>query len=307
MSTQYRYSMYAAQFVHAGGDLDLTQIESDSISAEAMKRIVRPGGSLDPGAIILSHADPMRRFATAALDTLLGDVSLTTGLACSSGGTMWLQRRAEQAAFASGSNHHSITSSLGFLQVDEIRARQDDENGAVATCLYTPIWDASTLPFVINSGASLATAPAPAFDSQFFLGGVYVNTTAFEGVQDLSIRPGIVFKTKRADGDIYPRKGSIIARNPEIRIVCDKIDNLSGVLDNLFVDTPSNTVNCYFSKGVAGGSRVAAATTSHIKISAAAGEWSPDDISVDDTDDATTTIVMRPTGTIALSTASAIP
>ena len=307
--SQERFGIYAGRFVHAGGSLDITQMEGDGASPEATKRRVRPGGSVDPAAIILSHAETMRRFRTSDLATLLATVSLTTGLACTGGSALWMQQRAEQGVFAAGSNHHSLTSALGFLYVEEISAAQDDENGASANCVYTALYDGSTLPFVVNSGVSLASAPTPAYVSQFFLGGVYVGAAAFEGVQNVSIRPGVNFSTKRADGDVYPRKGSIVARDPEFRITCDKISNLSGVLDNIYSNAPGSPLNCYFARGLPGSSagRVARATTQHILIAASTGEWSPDNVDVEDTNDYSTTIIMRATGTLSLSTASALP
>jgi hypothetical protein len=69
----------------------------------------------------------------------------------------------------------------------------------------------------------------------------------------------------------------------------------------------SGVLAVYFWKGSDAGSRVAAATASHCKISGATGVWSDDSIKASNNDDGTVDISVMPTGTLTVSVASAIP
>ena len=113
-----------------------------------------------------------------------------------------------------------------------------------------------------------------------------------------------------ADGGVFPATGlsSITSRNPQIDLTFLNTAILPSTLANMVAAAFATTLAVYFRKGAEGGEgRVANATAEHIKISAAAGTWGPEDVSVSDENDVTTTITVMPTGTLSLSAASAIP
>jgi hypothetical protein len=81
----------------------------------------------------------------------------------------------------------------------------------------------------------------------------------------------------------------------------------AATVGNMFNASASGTIACYFAKGVSGGSRVANATTSHCKVSAAASVVNPESMSVSNNEDGSVTLTFQVTGTIAAVTNSALP
>lgn len=64
-----------------------------------------------------------------------------------------------------------------------------------------------------------------------------------------------------------------------------------------------NALKLYLQRGTtATDGRIASATTSHTKVTAAAGSWGQDDMSVSGEDDGTTNITVRPTTALAHAT-----
>ncbi len=305
MASDKRFGIYTASFVHAGGTLSLTQLKRQSVNTNPTKKKVIPGGAIDPAAVLLSHADGRMSFSTSDLATLLGDVSLTTGLEITGAATMRFQERTQSGTFESGATHESFTASKGFLVVDSISASADDAEGAVVECSFVPLWDGTNALFVHNTGVDFSGVSAPAFASAFSLGPVYHNGSQIERVTRVTIRPGIEFNVKRTDGSPYASAGAIVRREPVFEFTCLKLD-VSGSL-NPFTRALSGTLACYFWKMSNNSDRVAVATTEHVKISCAAGNIEDDSVEVADEDDATITYRVHPTGTLSLSTASAIP
>ncbi len=305
MASAKRFSVYPASFVHAGGTLNLSQLSSFSVSPGGQKKAFTPGGSVNPAAHLLSHATPEVSLQTTDLTTLLAVLSLTTGLNCTSGATFRLQERSSGATFEAGATHETFTSTAGFLNVESISASIDDENGASLDLKYTPLWGGSTRPLVHNTGVDFNTAPTPAFNSQFFLGPVYLNGAQLEGITRVAFRPGISFMVKRTDGDPYARLGAVVKVEPVFEFTTLKAD-VGGVL-NVFGRALGGVFAIYLQAGVNNSDRVAAASSAHIKISVATGDAQHDTVQASGEDDATATFSVRGTGSVTLATGSAIP
>lgn len=304
---QDRYSGFPASFVHAGGTLNLTQLIGGSVRTGKQRSEIIAGGDVDRKAVGLSHADPQQPLTTQDLSTLLGTVSLTTGLSCTSGSTFRLQKRLNGGTFATGGSHMTVTSGKGFLAIESIQAQQDDVQGAVAELLYYPLWEGvlGTPPLVPTTGVNFAAAPAPAYVSHYYLGPVYVGSTQLEGVRGVTINSGLGYVYKRADGDPWARLGSIYTRRPTISINFEKISNITSAA--LFSAAIADDVHCYFALGVHGGTRTSFASAVHLKVSATVGEWGTEDIQWREEEDASTTIMITPTDALSVSTASTIP
>lgn len=304
MASAKRFGLYPCSFVHGGGTLNLQQMMGFGIEVGAQKKEFVPAGAVDPAAHLISHADPEASFQTADLATLLGTASLTAGLNCTSGATFRLQERTAQGTFETGSTHETITSTAGFLYLDSLDASIDDENGAMASCRYCPLWDASTRPFVHNTGVDFSGAPSPAFTSQFFLGPLYLNGSELEGVQRVSIKTGLVYSKKRTAGDPYARLGAIVLRKAIVQFTGLKIDIGGGV--SMFGRALGGTFAVYLRKGVNNDTRVADASGAHIKISFATGDAQTDSVSAQENEDGTITSTVRAQTTLSLSLTSAI-
>jgi len=305
-----RYGIYSASFTHAGGTLDLQQVRDQSLNAGSRHHLLRPGGSLNPGAQILAQADPIKRFRTADLLTVLGVSNiLTNGLACSGGSTMRFQLRTPGGAFANTSSSTEV-STKGFLHVASIEADIDSETGAEAELEYFALSTDGTNPITSANGVDFTSAPAPAYMSQYYVGGCYLGSSQIEGLRRILVIPGIQFTARRCDGGVFPRYGasSITARSPMIELTFLNAGLPYALSGSFFTNALASTLKVYLQRATAAADgRVAVGTTSHARFDAAAGNFTFDSISVSDEDDALVTVRILITGTLAVTLAVAIP
>lgn len=303
-----RYSGYTDSFVYAGPTtLNLKQISGHTITAGRQLTEVLAAGSVDRVAIIESHADPSVRLTSADLTAIFGVISPTVGLSCTGGATFRLQSRLDGGVYDTASTHVTITSGNGFLCPDSISASQDDVKGAQCELMYSPLWGGSlsTPPLVYTGSVAAFSSIDPAFNSQFYLGPVVLNSTQLEGLRSSTVRFGIEYRPKRADGDPYARIGAIYVRRPEIILNFEKASNLATT--GIFSNALSASLKVYFWKGSAGGVRTATATTAHCLVTAAAGSWGMDDLSFQEEEDQSLTVRVVPTTALTISVASALP
>lgn len=305
MASAERFSLFPCAFVHAGGTLNLTQMDGFDVKGNSRKNAIIPGGAVDRAHIGIASAAPSATFNTRDLTTLFTDVSGSAGLAISGAATFRLQERSNSSTFETGATHETFTAASGFLYPTSISASQDGEDGASCSCEFVPHWDGSTNPFVHNTGVNFDAVNAPAFVSRFFLGPVYSNTTQIAGVVSINVDFGITYDARPFNGAPYASLGAIIKREPTLSITVAKIDTLSAL--TMFGNAVDTSFSIYLQKGVASGTRVAGATSTHCKISCTAGDMTNDSVSVTGNDDGTATLTVMPTTVVAVSVASAIP
>lgn len=308
MATAERFALYPASFIHgAAQTLDLVQMHN--FDAQAAANIARRfvSGAVDPKANIMVNADPRVAFATRDLATYFGVVSPTVGLALTgAGATFRLQERSTlDGVWETGSTHETFTCSDGIIIPRRISASQDDQDGAAVESDLVVLYDGSTQPIVHNTGVDFSGAPTPAFTSEFWLGPVYHNSNELSGVVSVSVDFGIQFAPRRVSGQYFPTKGAIVQRAPMLSFTILKVDAVQSL--DKFINAVTSSFAIYLWKGVNAGSRVAVASTVHCKISASAGAFTHQNITANENDDGTVTIQVMPTGTIAVSVASAIP
>lgn len=306
MASAERFCLFPCSAVHSGGTLNLAQMQDFSVQTNGTRDRFYVPGAVDPKAHILAFADQQITFGTQDLATYFGTVSPTVGLALTGAGTFRLQERSDLAGvFETGSTHETYTVTNGLIIPTRLSASQDDQTGAVLQSTLFPLYDGSTNPVVHNTGVDFSGAPTPAFTSEFFLGPVYHNSSQIGGITQVSIDFGIQFAPRRVSGQVFATKGAITRRSPVFTFTTLKSDVDAAV--NLFNRALTNSFAIYLQKGADAGSRISAATASNCKISCTAGVFSTDSIQVSSNDDATTNISVMPTGTIAVSVASAIP
>lgn len=305
MATAKRFSIYTGSFIHAGGTLDIKQIESMAIETNVTRTEVIPGGLVDRAAVLTASATPRARIGTRDLTGTLNTVSISAGLAMTNTSTLRMQERSSGSTFETGATQETWTATGGFLYVDSISASQDDAQGALCNLIFVPLWDGTNDPWVHNTGINFSGVTAPAFNSQFFLGPVYHNSTEIDGITNVTVNAGVNYDPKAFNGDPFARIGAIVTRQPTITFTTAKVDAVSAL--DMFGRAVTSSLVVYFRKAVDSGTRVADATGSHISVTCSSGDWAHDDVSVSGNDDGTVNITVTPKGTIATSVTATIP
>lgn len=307
MASGERFSLFPASFVHAGGTLNLPQMEGFDARPNSTIKRVYAAGAVDPKAHLLAIADPSIPFRTRDLTTLFTTVSPLTGLTgTGAGATFRLQERDDgQSIFLGGATHETFTVAKSFLTIDSISAAQDDREGAVVECTCHALYDGTNLPIVHNTAVDFTTAPAPAFTSEFFMGPVYHNAVQIPGILRHSVEFATTFTPFRTDGNVFPAKGVIVRRSPMFKITLQKMDEVAAI--SKFIRALAGTFAVYFWKAVDNGVRVAVGTGQHLKVSGAAGAWHDESLTATENEDGTVTLNVMPTGSLSYSIVSAIP
>ncbi len=326
-----RYSIYPCRF----GDMLFRDINDFGVRSGSNKSVVTPGGNLDPSAIVNCCADPILTFSTRDFTAAFGGspavgirlgypVNVNSGTAAT---LIQLQERVDGAAFwGGGTGTHIVgTNNKGFLYVSEISAQQDDTMGAKISLEYALM---STDGMIDPIGWSIVSAltSTPLSDGIWFLGPARMGThgsatSAIQGVVSVSVRPGLAYRSPRADGAIFPQNGSLYSIVPEIRLrVLDpgalgSAGNAYPWLGSNNNDYPpaaspwgddfkrntSNNFLFYFQAGIHGGGRYASTSTVHFMVQASTGDDTTESISVSQVDDAMSEIVIRATGGISMT------
>ena len=305
-----RYSIYSASFAHAGGTLDLRQLTDQGARSNSRVSKVRPGGSLDVGANILSTANPSFTFGTTDLLSIASLVHPATGLYCSGGHTARYQQRLAGGAFATGSSHMTQVTPHGYLAVDSITADIESENGAAAALSYMALSSDGSNPISQTVAADFTSAPTPLFASQYYLGGVWYNSIQLLGLIRSRVVPGLRFGARRSDGGVFPRAScsSLLSRTPVIECSFFNLALAEQAVSSFFLGPMAGALDVYLQRGTeAVDGRVAAATASHIRYRASTGSLGFDDITVRAEEDGTATMSVMPTSPLDVAVGVAMP
>lgn len=302
MALAARFGVLPLTFTDGSTTVVVDQIISTRITPGSRKHIVTPGGALDRGAVADGKSEPILGFSTHDLKTLLDDVSPTVGFDASSGGHLNHQKRLEGGAYSSGSDHEKYTFTDAFVYLNSIAASDGDRESGV-------VLDGTIMPFSSDGQASplalaaAAVANAAAFNQTYLFGPIYYNSAAVDGVTGVRIDFGITVRSFWGNGARYPKSCAIIAREPRVSFQVVDLAWFRGQVASLFGGAPGNAFNVYFQN-----KNVAYGTASHVKITIGTGyDWTPEEISVSGNEDANVTINLLPTGTLSVSTGSAIP
>lgn len=318
MSFFDRSSLYPARF----GDLLLRQIFDVGMSTENTKTRKIVSGNVDPSTVITAFADPMVSLRTADFDGVFGGiapniVSITDGYAVSTAAgqattIIQYQTREDGAVFKAAGlpNHIVLTNQKGFLLPRDIVAEQDSVEGANIGLEYYALSEDGFVKPLIEALTTLTSTPN--FSGIWYLGPVLLGSTFADqllGIQTVRINPGITYQPKRAEGEPFAEVGSIISREPEIKITtCDIVD-WNAKLGELFglAMTSSLQVHTFFQKGIHGGRREDYTQPLHYRVSATLGDITPDDIQVQNLEDGRMEITVRAIETISITPNIVIP
>jgi hypothetical protein len=307
-----RYSIYPCRI----GDIELTQIHDVRISPNSNKSEITPGGGIDRQHIATAHSEPTVKILTSDFETVFANVDIGTGY-CSNtdsaetaASIFQFQRREDCGTFdgAGNATHQVATGQKGFTACESIHAEQDSLEGAQIDLNH---WALSEDGYIEPLEFSkIALELTTTFVSLYHLGPVYLNAVQWLGVQNITVRPGIVYQEKRMSGNPFAQIGSIVARNPEILIRFNDLDTnfTGGNLSNLFHNANNETLHIYLWHSLHGGSRSPLANNVHVHISANYSEMTPDTVSVARIDDTIMEAKFRVTqGPLVLALAQAIP
>lgn len=243
------------------GALTLRQVSQGSYDPGANVIAARASGAIDPSELYAGSATPRASFQSGDLAGLLGAVSLSAGLAISSGTiTLPFQKRANQGAFAGSSAHPAIAATDGLLVVTSIESGQD--RGVTASMdLHFLSTDGATDPVSGSTGNSLG---AQSFTAQFDHGPGLVNATEIDELVGWRVNPGITVRAKHYQGLTFPTRLYIVSRDPSIDLTFEDLDAAMAFLGSY---TALSSVNVYARRFADGAAHVAEATTSHAKFS----------------------------------------
>lgn len=211
------------------------------------------------------------------------------------------------AARKTGSNHIKVTVNDGLMTWGQISASQDA--AASITLTIHARYDGTNNPFVYATGQALPT-PLPNIAEQFTLGKAMINGTELSGLQSTTVSSGMNVITQSSSGDVYPTFVGIATKTPKIELRTKTISALNtfgltgtaqGATDSLI----------YFTKLSENGTRVAAGTAEHVKISVDDGIITTGAAGGSNNESSEVTVMITPTydGTnaiLAITAASAI-
>jgi hypothetical protein len=313
MTTGQRFSGYPARFGYATGQkLDLTQMQAFELDTNNTKTPVVPVGAVNPTAYITPRARPEFRIRTQDIKTMMDVVDVENGKCFDETSTFILQERADCGTFLTGDTHPARVTTNGFMYAESITAEQDSEDGAILSLRYVPLYDGSNSLVqrdTVDIAAYTTPALSPAYVGSYFLASAYENSVEISGIISVNLQFNLTFQAAPATPGAWDTIGSIVRRQPEFTYTCLKVDNVSA--DEVTGAAVDTSYAFYFQKAdvtnAAGDGRVAKATAQHVKVSCTAGDVEVRNLSVDGTEDAAIEVSVKPTGTVAMSTASAIP
>jgi hypothetical protein len=274
--------------------LDLRQLDGQDIEAGLNFTPVRPHGSIQPHAPLLSAADQRVRFITEDIYTTLEAMGGNLFAYCTGGHIMRYQKRQPGGMFMVGADHLVHSLARGFLHIVAIDVGPED--GARMVLEYIPLSIAGENPLAETKGVNLFFAPAPAYMSQFFMGGATLNDIALLGLVRFRLLPGIVFRAMRSDGGVFYRAGASVISHAEPLMEFHFLNaaiatDISGITGNF---------RGYLQRGTTlADGRIHPAAASHIRFQASEGIWTLVKAGVEDIGDTVAILQVRPTGSIS--------
>ena len=226
------------------------------------------GGSGDAYDTMISllGARPSLAISTTDLKTFIDKVGLYYA-AVASGAvfTSYWTKTEDGGANASGSVHEKRIINKGLLAVSQIEA--DDEDIARLGFGVFATYDGTNDPIALSASSALGAAGN--ITARWTLGPVELMGTQLEGVQSVTITPGVAVDVRRADGFKWPRHSScrVTGAMIEIRTLDASAQRTFGIDGTVL---SGDGAEIWLRKLGSGAAPVANATAEHIKFSIAA-------------------------------------
>jgi hypothetical protein len=168
---------------------------------------------------------------------------------------------------ASGANHFKSTMLNAMVEPKSIKATQG--NAASMDIAIHGYYDGTNNPLAWTDSVSLSSTPALA--QLYTVGKVVVNGTEVAGVTGITFDFGWEVKKEAATGQVFDSFVYVSARNPKITITTKEFASIS-TFGLTGTAQGSSATAVYFQAMAQDGTRIAAGTASHIKISMSASQ-----------------------------------
>lgn len=251
---------------------DYDDVDFHGIREESVDLGLNPswgGGSGDAYATMISllGARPSLAISTTDLKTFIDKVGLyyatvTAGAVF----TSYWTKTSDGGANDAGSVHEKRVINKGLLAVSQIEA--DDEDIARLGFGVFATYDGTNDPIALSANSALGAAGN--VTTRFTLGPVELMGTQLEGVQGVTITPGVTVDARRADGFKWPRHSSCRVSGTMIEIrTLDAAAQRTFGIDGTVLSADGAEV--WLRKLGTGAAPVANATSEHIKLTGLKG------------------------------------
>ena len=255
--------------VGGSSEFNIDGIMNSIINPGVQSVIERGAGEFDPSYVATMSQAPTFSFDCSDIATVLAATGLV-GMAIPTSTTYttvdaFLTQMAERATRTAGSNHFRVRVNEGMLIPKSLSWSQGQ--AAKLSCEIHATYDGSNAPLVYSD--SVALPHTPTVDELFTGGKVTINGSVLYGVQSLTLDFGLSVIKESAGGDLWPTFVGIAERGPTITIQTKTAPSLttyglSGTAQG------SSETSFYLTKVSKMGTRVAAGTAEHIKVSLSA-------------------------------------
>lgn len=277
--------------------LTIPDIVSVTPSAGVKKIIARAGGSVDPNLIAEAVRESMVDLTALDLGAILTAVSGVNGLPVSSAAKIQYQQRSDGGTFTGTGTHITLSTAKGFLWVESISAKQDDDQGAQIGLKFAPLVTGSNPPLIVNASQNLTGTPGVA--ALYRLGPVTFETSVLGGIQSATCNFGMDYKPFRAGGQVGAGVGFIRARNPTFEFETTNV----AILSQIGMGIIGITDGCSLGFQLIG---TALTDAAHVLLTIATGSYEVTDAGVSGEGDAMAKVTVTATGTIAIDPAAAL-
>jgi len=310
MGQQFRYLPYAANLnTAAGTSLWINEIESTGDDAGVKLLELAAGSEVDRMFVAANSIEPKFK-----LDTYDLSVATTIGMSgalinCGSsapGFSAWgryFLTGGVPVAIATA-DHILMNITDGMIVPASMRASHGSPGKLslmVHAILGTTASYSGATPIVFTN-ASAITAGATATAKAYTVGPVKYDSNFLQGIQDISVNFGIDVWVKGSDGNPYPSFVGIDYRAASIEFTTFDY-GLRATIGDIYALSSSFAV--YFQQYLTNGTRVPAATTTHIKVSGTTGAITPAAGTLAHKAEGKLTFRYTPTGTTQLAIAAA--
>jgi hypothetical protein len=285
----------------------LDGVTTRNFSPGLQELMAMPAGQADVDYVATNTIEPIITLTGTDIAVILASIGLSgvaIGTTPNDTADAYFTKMQEGGVRASGSVNSRLRVSKGLLVVNSVTWSHP---GAVTAEVQLHATYDGTNAVVIYT-ATLALPHVPVVEEMFSGGPVFINGTELDGIQGITFDLGLSVVKRYASGNWRPFFAGISERKPRITITTKEVPFLSTVgIEGLAQSaTPSEI---YFRKMTKHGTRVANATTQHIKITipASAGEIWAGEFGGGNNEDAAGAVIIQPTDLVTISTASAIP
>jgi hypothetical protein len=254
-----------------GAAVTLAGVEQVSIDPGCKDLAQYAAGQPDPSFVGTMENQPMVTATITDLAIALANGITPDGLAISSTSTVtsidvFSTQMAPGGMRLGSGSHFKTTISKGICIPKSIKCTQGQR--ATMDLEIHGLYDGTNQPFIYTDSVSITP---PEITELFTIGKVMINGTELSGVTSISVDFGIQLEIQSATGQPYPTFVGIKTRAPRIDVTTKTLPSLNtfGIAGT---GQGVSSTCVYFQKMANNGTRVAAATAEHIKISLPASQ-----------------------------------